>query len=138
LLGPWGYYFAAFAEESGRIKANVFERLAVELDSGFSKKALANHPTKWYSCQAVPLAILDGSPTNVYKTMLGPSRLRWDKENYRSDTQQTKLPARRGRRHVSTLHPWDCDRDVYYDDLIAASLQASNPSAPLGAEDDNG
>jgi hypothetical protein len=41
------------------IEANVFEGLAVELDSGVSKKALANHPTKWDSCQAVPSAILD-------------------------------------------------------------------------------
>ena len=124
----------------------MFEGRAVELDSGVSKNALANHPSKWDSCQAVPGAIRNRSPTNVYKTMLGPSIIRRDKQNYRSDTQQTKLPARRpqrGRRHIphqTILCPCHSHDDVYYDgrtDLIAASLQASYPSGRLGAEDDN-
>jgi hypothetical protein len=46
----------------------------------FDIEALANHPTKWDSGQAVPRAIRDRSPTNVYKTISGPSMLRQDKE----------------------------------------------------------
>jgi hypothetical protein len=74
--------------------------------------------------------------------MLGPSILRRDEENYRSDTQQTKLPARQGGHHFphrTTLYPCDCDAycDVGGTGLIAACLQASYPAGHLGPEDDN-
>jgi hypothetical protein len=75
-FGPWGYE----GVECGRIEAYAFERLAMELDSGLGNEAFANHPTKCDSGQAVPSFIRDRSPTNVCKTMSGPSTPLQDKE----------------------------------------------------------
>jgi hypothetical protein len=52
----------------------------MELDSGVSKEAFANHPTKWDSGQTVPSTIRDRPPTNVCKKISGPSTLPQDKE----------------------------------------------------------
>ena len=73
--------------------------------------------------------------------------------NYRSDTQQTKLPGRRSqcaRYHMPPRHViWPCDGHAHADGnayrerggadgSIAASLQAWCPSDLLHSEDANG